>query len=173
MLADEPAYPQTDIWSVAVLAYIMLSGSSPFRGVDESETKANISSCRFRFENLYREVTQEVSRFFMFIFKRTPTWVNCTFKKTENNNYCNFRKRPAIEECLEHRWLTATDFMIKKRERAVFLADKIKRFSEEYHTAKAAEAKKRESVTNTLLSGPSPRQLLRTNSIQEELLTTF
>lgn len=84
-----------------------------------------------------------------------------------------FRKRPSIEECLEHRWLTATDFMIKKRERAVFLADKIKRFSEEYHTGKAAEAKKRESVTNTLLSGPSPRQLLRTNSIQEELLTTF
>lgn len=63
--------------------------------------------------------------------------------------------------------------MIKKRERAVFLADKIKRFSEEYHTVKAAEAKKRESVTNSLLSGPSPRQLLRTNSIQEELLTTF
>lgn len=63
--------------------------------------------------------------------------------------------------------------MIKKRERAVFLADKIKRFSEEYHSARAAEAKKHESVTNTLLSGPSPRQLLRTNSIQEELLTTF
>lgn len=63
--------------------------------------------------------------------------------------------------------------MIKKRERAIFLADKIKRFSEEYHSHKAAEAKKRESVTNQLLSGPSPRQLLRTNSIQEELLTTF
>lgn len=61
--------------------------------------------------------------------------------------------------------------MIKKRERAIFLTDKIKRFSEEYHTAKANEAKKRESVTNTLLSGP--RQLLRSTSIQEELLTTF
>jgi hypothetical protein len=63
--------------------------------------------------------------------------------------------------------------MIKKRERAIFLADKIKAYSEEYHGNKAAEAKKRESVINSLLSGPSPRQLLRTNSIQEELLTTF
>lgn len=72
VLADEPAYPQTDIWSVGVLAYIMLSGASPFRGSDENETRANISCCRFRFENLYREITPEASRFFMFIFKRTP-----------------------------------------------------------------------------------------------------
>ncbi|KAG5678438.1 hypothetical protein PVAND_008111 [Polypedilum vanderplanki] len=155
VLSDEPAYPQTDIWSIGVLAYILLSGTSPFRGVDENETKANISFCRFRFENLYRDVTQEASRFFMFIFKRTPL------------------KRPAVEECLEHRWLASTDFMIKKRERTIFLADRIKKFSEDYHSKKIAEAKKRESVTNSLLSGRSPQQLLRTNSIQEELLTTF
>ncbi|KAL7050000.1 hypothetical protein ACKWTF_003934 [Chironomus riparius] len=155
VLADEPAYPQTDIWSIGVLAYILLSGCSPFRGTDDNETKSNISFCRFRFENLYRDVTQEASRFFMFIFKRTPL------------------KRPSVEECLEHRWLTATDFMIKKRERTHFSSEKIKRFSEEYHAKKIAEAKKRESVTSTLLSGRAPQQLLRTNSIQEELLTTF
>jgi hypothetical protein len=84
-----------------------------------------------------------------------------------------FSKRPSVEECLEHRWLTATDFMIKKRERTHFSSEKIKRFSEEYHAKKIAEAKKRESVTSTLLSGRAPQQLLRTNSIQEELLTTF
>jgi hypothetical protein len=59
--------------------------------------------------------------------------------------------------------------MIKKRERAIFLADRIKRFSEEYHSHKAAEAKKRESATANV----APRQLLRSTSIQEELLTTF
>lgn len=72
MLSEEPAFPQTDIWSIGVLAYIMLSATSPFRGVDENETKANISFSRFRFENLYREVTPEASRFFMFVFKRAP-----------------------------------------------------------------------------------------------------
>jgi hypothetical protein len=63
--------------------------------------------------------------------------------------------------------------MIKKRERTIFLADRIKRFSEEYHAKRAAEAKKREAVTSTLLGGNRPQQILRTNSIQEELLTTF
>ena len=63
--------------------------------------------------------------------------------------------------------------MIKKRERAIFSADRLKQFSEEYHTARALEAKKTENITSSLLTGPSPRALLRTNSIQEELLTTF
>lgn len=87
--------------------------------------------------------------------------------------FLTIRKRPSVEDVLEHRWLISTDFMIKKRERTIFLADKIKKFSEEYHTKKAAEAKKRESVTSALLGGSRPQQILRTNSIQEELLTTF
>lgn len=81
------------------------------------------------------------------------------------------RKRPSAEECLEHRWLAATDFMIKKRERTIFFTDRLKQFSEEYHAIKAAEAKKSETTTQS--TAGSPRQLLRSNSIQEELLTTF
>lgn len=37
-----------------------------------------------------------------------------------------FSKRPTVEECLEHRWFTTSDFMIKKRERAIFRSDKIR-----------------------------------------------
>jgi hypothetical protein len=59
--------------------------------------------------------------------------------------------------------------MIKKRERTIFFTDRLKQFSEEYHARKAAEAKQFEAAATTA----SPRQLLRSNSIQEELLTTF
>lgn len=37
-----------------------------------------------------------------------------------------FSKRPTCEETLEHRWLMATDYMNKKRERAVFLGNRLK-----------------------------------------------
>lgn len=49
-----------------------------------------------------------------------------------------------------------------------------KEFSEKYHTIKSEEAAKVDSTEPNLLFGePSPRQLIRSNSIQEELLTTF
>lgn len=154
LLNEEPAYPQSDIWSVGVLAYLLLSGSSPFRGAADEETKNNISYVRYRFENLYKEVSPEATRFIMFLFKRVPS------------------KRPTCEETMEHRWLMSTDYMIKKRERAIFLGNRLKEFSEVYHTMKSNEATQSETISSSFLAGPSPRQLLRSNSIQEELQTT-
>ncbi|XP_055610564.1 obscurin isoform X2 [Uranotaenia lowii] len=153
VLNHEAAYPQTDIWTVGCLAYLFLSANSPFRGADEAETRSNISFVRYRFEYLFKEVTQEATRFLMLIFKRAAT------------------KRPSVEECFEHRWLVHTDFMIKKRERAIFPGNRLKDFSEQYHTMKTNEATKSETISS--FGGQSPRQLLRSNSIQEELLTTF
>ncbi|XP_058062873.1 obscurin [Anopheles bellator] len=153
VLNDEAALPQTDIWAVGCLTYLFLSATSPFRGQDESETRANISFVRYRFEALYKEVTAESTRFLMLIFKRAPG------------------KRPTVEECFDHRWLVHTDFMTKKRERAIFPGNRLKQFSEEYHTMKTNEATKSETISS--IGGQSPRQLLRSNSIQEELLTTF
>lgn len=35
-------------------------------------------------------------------------------------------KRPTAEECHEHRWLAHSDFIQRKRERAVFLGNRLK-----------------------------------------------
>ncbi|XP_046962552.1 obscurin isoform X6 [Vanessa cardui] len=150
IINDEAAYPQTDIWSLGVLAYILLSGVSPFRGTDDAETKQNISFVRYRFEHLYKEITQEATRFLMLVFKKVPL------------------KRPTAEECHEHRWLAHSDFTQRKRERAVFLSNRLKEFSDEYHERKSKEA----SQADTLASFGSPRILTRSNSITDELLTT-
>ncbi|XP_017045137.1 obscurin isoform X2 [Drosophila ficusphila] len=154
MINDEPVFPQSDIWSVGALTYLLLSGCSPFRGADEYETKQNISFVRYRFENLFKEVTPEATRFIMLLFKRHPT------------------KRPYTEDCLEHRWLMSSDYMVRKRERAIFLGSRLKTFCDEYHDLKNATATS-SKVLNTVAGGPTPTQLLRSNSIQEELLTTF
>lgn len=75
VLNEEAAFPQTDIWMVGVLMYVLLSGVSPFRGEDDNETRQNISFVRFRFEYLFKELSQEATRFLMLIFKRTPRFV--------------------------------------------------------------------------------------------------
>nr|XP_037866814.1 obscurin isoform X5 [Bombyx mori] len=154
IINDEPAYPQTDIWSIGVLAYILLSGVSPFRGNDDNETKQNISFVRYRFEHLYSEITQEATRFLMFVFKKVPL------------------KRPTAEECHEHRWLAQSDFISKKRERAIFSSSKLKEFSDEYHERKAHEASQADTLTEAF-GQFAPRLLTRSNSIQEELLTNL
>ncbi|XP_063930937.1 obscurin isoform X4 [Zophobas morio] len=145
VLNEEPAFPQTDIWTVGVLTYVMLSGVVPFKGQDLNETKQNISFVRYRFEHLYKEISQESTRFLMLLFKRQPN------------------KRPSAEECHENRWLLPTDYMIKKRERAVFLGNRLKEYSNEYHNEKAQAA---QDIT-AKLGG----KFSRSHSIQEELLT--
>ncbi|KRF85677.1 uncharacterized protein Dvir_GJ19688, isoform B [Drosophila virilis] len=154
MINEEPVFPQSDIWSLGVLAYLLLSGCSPFRGADEYETTQNISFVRYRFENLFKEVTPEATRFIMLLFKRQPT------------------KRPYTDDCLEHRWLMSSDYMVRKRERALFLGCRLKNFSDEYHEQKSKTATSSKSLYS-VEGGPTPAQLLRSNSIEEELLTTF
>ncbi|XP_046661140.1 obscurin isoform X2 [Homalodisca vitripennis] len=153
VLNEESAYPQTDIWSVGVLTYVLLSGVSPFRGANKDETRQNINFVRFRFEHLFKELTQEATRFIMLVFKRHP------------------HKRPTAEECHEHRWLLPTEFMIKRRDRAVFLGNRLKDFCEQYHAEKQHEMSKYESLTSAVRSmGPN---VTRSNSIQEEILAVF
>ncbi|XP_071868851.1 obscurin isoform X6 [Bombus fervidus] len=151
---EEPAHPQTDVWMVGVLMYILLSGISPFRGKDPDETRQNILFVRYRFEHLYKELSQEATRFLMLVFKRAPS------------------KRPLVEECHEHRWLQLSEFMIRKRERAVFLGNRLKEYNEEYHEEKSKIASENQSLASESLLG-STQKLIRSTSIQEELLTTF
>ena len=77
VISKEDITPQADVWSIGVIAYILLSGISPFRGANEVETKSNIQFARYRFEHLYKEITQEASRFLMLLFKRHAVYVNC------------------------------------------------------------------------------------------------
>lgn len=75
ILAGESAFPQSDVWSLGTLTYVLLSGVSPFRGQTQDETRQNIIFVRYRFEHLYKELTQEATRFIMSLFKRTPKLV--------------------------------------------------------------------------------------------------
>ena len=79
----------TDMWSIGVLAYVLLSGLSPFAGETDVETLKNVKACDWEFdEEAFRSVSDESKDFIRRLLIK------------------NKEKRMTAHECLEHVWLT-------------------------------------------------------------------
>uniref|UniRef100_A0A1B0CBV1 Protein kinase domain-containing protein n=2 Tax=Lutzomyia longipalpis TaxID=7200 RepID=A0A1B0CBV1_LUTLO len=88
VLNYEPLCLETDIWSVGVLAYVLLTGCSPFGGDTKQETFLNISQCSLTFpEELFEGVSAEAIDFIRSALRIKP---------------CD---RMSAAQCLEHKWL--------------------------------------------------------------------
>lgn len=64
ILSYEPISLATDIWSVGVLGYVLLTGYSPFGGDSKQETYLNISQCALTFPpELFSDVSNTARDF--------------------------------------------------------------------------------------------------------------
>lgn len=61
----EPLSLQSDMWSVGVITYMLLSGSSPFMGQDQQETFANITRAEFDFVEDVFSTTSDLAKDFI------------------------------------------------------------------------------------------------------------
>jgi serine/threonine protein kinase len=69
----EPLSLKTDIWSVGVLAYILLTGFSPFGGDDKQETFLNITQCNLTFpDDLFEGVSDAAIDFMKSTLRLKP-----------------------------------------------------------------------------------------------------
>ncbi|MGH0162186.1 UNVERIFIED_CONTAM: hypothetical protein FKN15_042395 [Acipenser sinensis] len=85
-----PVALSTDIWSLGVLAYVMLSGVSPFLDESVEETCVNICRLDFSFPDDY----------FWGVSHAAKDFIKAVLQ-------VNSRRRPAASTCLQHPWLHA------------------------------------------------------------------
>nr|XP_040219909.2 twitchin isoform X7 [Anopheles coluzzii] len=87
----EPVGFYTDMWAVGVLAYVLVSGLSPFAGETDIDTLKNIKQGTWEFDEVaFRDVSEECKDFIRRLL----------IKNTE--------KRMTAHECLSHAWLSDT-----------------------------------------------------------------
>uniref|UniRef100_H0V3V2 Myosin light chain kinase, smooth muscle n=1 Tax=Cavia porcellus TaxID=10141 RepID=H0V3V2_CAVPO len=84
----EPIGYATDMWSIGVICYILVSGLSPFMGDNDNETLANVTSATWDFDDeAFDEISEDAKDFISNLLKKDmKNRLNCT-------------------ECLQHPWL--------------------------------------------------------------------
>ncbi|KAL5005868.1 hypothetical protein ScPMuIL_017026 [Solemya velum] len=111
---EENATYASDLWTVGVVAFVLLSGVSPFAAETDDRVLQKVSLNLYSLYDLYENITREGLRFVFKLLKRKPS------------------ERLDLLECLEDRWLQLTEDMVKAREKAVFLSGKLRVFANEY-----------------------------------------
>uniref|UniRef100_A0A8C9XGZ2 non-specific serine/threonine protein kinase n=1 Tax=Sander lucioperca TaxID=283035 RepID=A0A8C9XGZ2_SANLU len=88
LIRGTPVSVATDVWSIGVLSYVMLSGVSPF--LDESPEETCVNICRLDFcfpDEYFHDVSQAARDFVSSALQQDP------------------RKRPSATSCLQHPWV--------------------------------------------------------------------
>ncbi|XP_027884709.1 myosin light chain kinase family member 4 isoform X2 [Xiphophorus couchianus] len=79
----------TDMWSLGVITYMLLSGLSPFLGDDDNETLNNILACQWNFEEEeFGDISEEAKDFITRLLVKSKSW------------------RMSATESLRHGWLS-------------------------------------------------------------------
>ncbi|CAL8254830.1 unnamed protein product [Merluccius merluccius] len=65
----------TDMWSLGVITYMLLSGLSPFLGDDDNETLNSILACQWNFdEDEFLDVSEEAKDFITRLLVKSKSW---------------------------------------------------------------------------------------------------
>lgn len=80
-----------DMWSVGIITYILLSGISPFRGVNDRETLTKIRQGAWDFDDRWKNISNEAKDFIRSLL------------------VYNVDKRMNVKAALTHPWLEYAD----------------------------------------------------------------
>ncbi|XP_030076800.1 myosin light chain kinase, smooth muscle isoform X1 [Microcaecilia unicolor] len=132
----------TDMWSIGVICYILLSGDSPFQGSDDMETFRNVTAAQWDFdEETFSEISDQAKDFISRLLQK------------------NMKNRMTSDQALEHRWLQEME--AERGSTKTLSKERIKKFlarQKWQKTGKAVLALKRMSLLTNRLDnkGTSP-----------------
>lgn len=99
VLNYDPITTATDIWSVGVISYMLLTHESPFVGADKQETYLNISQVNVDYsDETFASVSSLARDFIQKLLVKNP------------------EERPTAEVCLSHSWLRQGDVLYSSEE---------------------------------------------------------
>ncbi|XP_014296942.2 titin isoform X1 [Microplitis demolitor] len=108
IIGFEPIGTESDMWSVGVICYVLLTGLSPFMGDNDAETFANITRADFDFDDkAFHAISEEAKDFISRLL----------IKRKES--------RMSAKECLKHPWLAQR---AESMSRVALPTDKLKKF---------------------------------------------
>ncbi|KAF7665192.1 hypothetical protein LDENG_00149940 [Lucifuga dentata] len=101
---------ETDMWSIGVICFILLSGESPFQGNSDMETFALITAARYEFdEESFEDISDDAKDFISSLLKKDR------------------RCRLSCDEALAHRWMASFTPLICRSTKSLN-KEKMKRF---------------------------------------------
>jgi calcium/calmodulin-dependent protein kinase I len=111
ILERTPYNWQCDVWSLGVMAYILLGGYAPFDEKDQKTLFQKIMKADYEFDEEYWDAVSDDAKDF----------IRCSLN-------LNPRKRLTASQALEHRWMTVSDCVLVEQDLAVNLTE-LKRFN--------------------------------------------
>ncbi|XP_053197025.1 myosin light chain kinase, smooth muscle-like [Scomber japonicus] len=106
----EPVGLETDLWSIGVICFILLSGESPFQGNTEAETLALVTAAQFEFDpESFEDISDQAKDFISSLLKKDR------------------RCRLSCVEALAHPWM-ASFTPLNRRPTKSLNKDKMRRF---------------------------------------------
>ncbi|KYO34851.1 striated muscle preferentially expressed protein kinase-like [Alligator mississippiensis] len=138
MVKGDPVGSAADVWGVGVLAYIMLSGRSPFFELDPIETENRILAGRYDAFKLYPNVSQSAALFIRKILSIYP-W-----------------SRPTVKDCFANPWLQDAYLMKLRRQTLTFTTQRLKEFLVEHQRRRAEAVTKHKVLLRSYPGGQPP-----------------
>jgi len=96
MLSFDRVQPGSDMWSVAVIMYILLSGESPYYYEDEARVSQSVEKVTYAMDEGFETISKDAKDFIKKIFKRGP------------------EMRMTAATALQHEWLSDAKGNLRK-----------------------------------------------------------